>query len=477
MLRSIAHLRNYSPRTTAVSASKKVRLLATCTRQIRGAQPSLSEANHDFTQFENFTKKLYTARPVAFWMDKILEKENKKSVNVPSPSLANQYEHVTVNKTMSDSYMEEFLPFKSSPKLLDEYITTGGKIRIGKILEDLDALAAAISCKHIDTFVAGPPMTVVTASVDRMELLMPNTVQDLKLSGHVAHVGKSSMEVFVKLETMPDYDPEVVEASAFPPSDFIAEPTSNTVLFARFTMVAIDSVTGQSVRVNPLVTRTDKEKRIAEYAKDCKAHKRLLGESDLSKAPPTEDERLMLHNIYMDYSKENKTSTASSTATVWMEDTKLQSVFLMQPQDRNIQNKVFGGYLMRRAYELAHATGSVYAKCPVNLLALDEIIFKKPVPVGSLLNLSSQVIYAQGDPHKSFQVSVAAEVTDVETGTMDLTNTFHFTLAAEDKPVPKILPKTYAESILYLEGKRKREQGVQAKEQLLSLMSTTLEDQ
>lgn len=250
---------------------------------------------------------------------------------------------------------------------------------------------------------------------------------------------------------MPNYNPETVEASAFPPQDFIAEPTANTVLFARITMVAVDSATGKSVRVNPLVTRTDKEKKISEYAQDCKSHKRLVGESALSKAPPTEDERLTLHDIYMNYSKQEK-AAESAEPSVWMEDTKLQSVFLMQPQDRNIHNKVFGGYLMRRAYELAHATGSVYAKSPVSLLSLDEIIFKKPVPVGSLLNLSSQVIYAQGDPHKSFQVSVTAEVTDPEAGTTDLTNTFHFTLAAQDKPVPKILPRTYAESILYLEG-------------------------
>lgn len=252
---------------------------------------------------------------------------------------------------------------------------------------------------------------------------------------------------------MPNYNPEAVEGSIFPPRDFIAEPTPNTVLFARITMVAVDSATGKAVRVNPLVTRTDKEKKISEYAQDCKSHKKLIGESALSKAPPTEDERLTLHDIYMNYSKGNKMPSVAPENTVWMEDTKLQSVFLMQPQDRNIHNKVFGGYLMRRAYELAHATGSVYARSPVKLLSLDEIVFKKPVPVGSLLNLSSQILYAQGDPHRSFQVSVTAEVTDPEAGTTDLTNTFHFTLAAQDKPVPKILPRTYAESMLYLEGR------------------------
>ncbi|KAI9481151.1 MAG: HotDog domain-containing protein [Benjaminiella poitrasii] len=387
-------------------------------------------------------EKIYTVRPVTFWMDKILEKENKRPLNIP----ADQYQHKIIQKTMMDSYMEEYLPFKSSPALLDEYITTAGKIRIGKILEDLDALAGAISYKHIDTFTPGaPPLTVVTASVDRMELLMPNSVEDLKLSGHVAYVGKSSMEVFVKIETMPQYDSRIVESSPFPPQDFLTEPTPNTVLFARFTMVAVDSSTGQSVRINPLVTQNEKETRIARYAEDCKFRKRRVGESTLDKVPPTTDERLTLHKLYMNY-----TGDVSCQPSGWMEETKLQSVLLMQPQDRNIHNKVFGGYLMRRAYELAHATGAVFCKTPVNLLSLDEIVFKKPVPVGSLLNLSSQVIYSQQD---SFQVRVTAEVKDVEASTTDVTNTFDFSFAGNGQRVPQVLPKTYAEGMLYLEGK------------------------
>lgn len=140
--------------------------------------------------FLSFIERSYTVRPVNFWMDKILENETKEALQPTT----NEYKDVFVKKTMSDSYVEEYLPFKSSPTLLDEYITTGGKIRMSKILEDLDALAGSISYKHMDTFVDSPPLTVVTASLDRMEVLMPNTIEDLKLSGHVAHVGKSSME-------------------------------------------------------------------------------------------------------------------------------------------------------------------------------------------------------------------------------------------------------------------------------------------
>lgn len=56
MLRSITNLRTCSRRV--LSVNQKARL-ATSSRQIRGAQPSLIEADHDFTQFQNFTSKFY----------------------------------------------------------------------------------------------------------------------------------------------------------------------------------------------------------------------------------------------------------------------------------------------------------------------------------------------------------------------------------------------------------------------------------
>lgn len=96
---------------------------------------------------------------------------------------------------MSDSYMEMYLPFKSSPPLLEEYIFVDGRIRTGKLLEDLDALAGVIAYKHIDNGdPEAPPVTVVTACVDRLDLLLPKAVEDYKLLGHVTYVGTSSME-------------------------------------------------------------------------------------------------------------------------------------------------------------------------------------------------------------------------------------------------------------------------------------------
>ena len=62
-------------------------------------------------------------------------------------------------------------------------------------MEDLDALAGAISYKHTDDGKPdSSPLTIVTASVDRIDLLKPLGVCDLRLSGHVTYVGYSSME-------------------------------------------------------------------------------------------------------------------------------------------------------------------------------------------------------------------------------------------------------------------------------------------
>jgi len=62
-------------------------------------------------------------------------------------------------------------------------------------MEDLDALAGAIAYKHADDGKPNSmPLTIVTASVDRIDWLKPLDVCDLRLSGHVTYVGYSSME-------------------------------------------------------------------------------------------------------------------------------------------------------------------------------------------------------------------------------------------------------------------------------------------
>ena len=50
-------------------------------------------------------------------------------------------------QSMADSFTEAFLPFSTDKQLLEEYLTYAGTIRVGKLLEDLDALAGTIAYK------------------------------------------------------------------------------------------------------------------------------------------------------------------------------------------------------------------------------------------------------------------------------------------------------------------------------------------
>ena len=52
------------------------------------------------------------------------------------------------------------------------------------------------------------------------------------------------------------------------------------------------------------------------------------------------------------------------------------------------------------------------------------------------------------------QTRVSAEVFDPATGAMSLTNVFQYTFAIQDATPPAIVPKSYHEAMMYLEGRR-----------------------
>lgn len=83
--------------------------------------------------------------------------------------------------------------------------------------------------------------------------------------------------------------------------------------------------------------------------------------------------------------------------------------------------------------------------------------FKKPVEVGSILLFTSSVTYCPGHPMTTFQVSVQADVIDPFGGSRDTTNVFHFTFMQTKRPLPRVMPRTYAESMQLLEAKRRLE--------------------
>ena len=91
--------------------------------------------------------------------------------------------------------------FSGSNKYVrDRYMTHVGGVRIGRLLEDMDIFAVHLVFKHtllpdMPKNVTHSPFSIVTALVDRIFVhgkLVPD--QDIKMTGHVTYVGRSSAE-------------------------------------------------------------------------------------------------------------------------------------------------------------------------------------------------------------------------------------------------------------------------------------------
>ncbi|EGO02868.1 hypothetical protein SERLA73DRAFT_176304 [Serpula lacrymans var. lacrymans S7.3] len=294
---------------------------------------------------------------------------------------------------------------------------------------------------------------IVTASVDRLDMLAPlHPVRDLRLSGQVIYTGKSSMEVAVKMEALG--------------ADMTDE---RTLLLGRFSMVCRDAQTHRARPVNPLSITTTEERSLYNMGESSKKRRASLALRSLDRVPPSSTEAKQLHDCYLQYGQSNGNHIQHQEEKVWMGDTKLEKTMLMFPQERNVHQKVFGGYLMRLAYELGFANASLFTRSHVRFLSLDGISFARPVPIGSILRLRSLVLHSDtsGDAPPAVHVAVLANVVDVGTGQEQTTNEFRFTWCRDDgKPTSrKIVPKTYREAMLWLEGKRALEMGAQIRGQ------------
>jgi|LauGreDrversion4_2_1035121.scaffolds.fasta_scaffold184378_3 acyl-coenzyme A thioesterase 9 len=73
-----------------------------------------------------------------------------------------------------------------------------------------------------------------------------------------------------------------------------------------------------------------------------------------------------------------------------MKDTTRETTLLMQYQERNRNGKVFGGYLMKEAFDISWLTATIQGEMP-ELLRVDQVLFLKPVPVGSVVEFHSKV--------------------------------------------------------------------------------------
>jgi len=137
----------------------------------------------------------------------------------------------------------------------------------------------------------------------------------------------------------------------------------------------------------------------------------------------------------------------------WMSECKTKSILVAMPEHRNIHGKLFGGHIMRKAFELAYSNMRLAFGANCIAVAIDDIHFRAPVNIGCIYMMNSQVAYT----FENFSVvRIYAQVVNPATSVYQTTNTFYFVYKTKDGTFfPEVKPKTYGEAILWTDAKRR----------------------
>ncbi|CAM9718395.1 unnamed protein product [Ascophyllum nodosum] len=352
-------------------------------------------------------------------------------------------------------------PFSTDPFLREGYRNPSGLVRIGRMFEDLDALAGNVAAKHCSEDPSFP--LLVTASVDRIVLKRhPPLDSDITLTGRVVWTGRSSMRRSTRCVSSP---PGVCYVDDEPSAE-----DGKCWLDANFTFVARDRETGRSRSVSPLDLEginegvsqpkpiDEDEERSGDGQNDGErdTHKgwkaiwrRVQAHKDRQTlerraAKKASDTSLCLDALRLRQEAEVAKLVAAGFPllrlpaladphAVLMRQTALSSTLICMPQQRNTANRIFGGFLMHRAYEVGFWAAFMFGGSRPTFSEIDEVVFLQPVDVGDLVHLEACVLYTkQGDDeHATPQacVEVLASVVRPESVESKVSNRFNLTFS------------------------------------------------
>lgn len=403
----------------------------------------LSQSHSQTTQYHG--KDTMTMAQVK---KKIIEKlgiENHYSPEPKSRDYLLQYEPKLEDlppRSMQDSFSSAIIPLSTDVTLRDTYTTLLGRVRLGRLMEDMDIFAVWVCHNHVCIPKLDPnihlPYTFVTILVDKVEYTdyIASYDKDIRISGHVSWVGRSSMEIVVWLEQLIDGELKRITRAIFM---FAARNATNT----------------KSAAVNPLVPGNEKEKEIFLGGEQRKKRRIEITQKNLLQSEPTDEEQKCVHDIFI--KTQSKELQALSKAqlppsAVWLRETELSNFIFSQPENRNAHNKVFGGFLMRTSLEMAWSCAYMFCKRRPYLKRISDIAFRKPVDVNSFITMKGHVLYTQG---RFMQIIVITNCFDPALNSQQYTsNIFHYTFET-DYDVPEIIPETYSEAVWFIEGRRK----------------------
>jgi acyl-CoA hydrolase len=301
-----------------------------------------------------------------------------------------------------------------------------GNFRYGLLLEALDRLAEETALDYARR--TEPRARVVTAAVDNILVRgTPEASRDVRLEARINHVGRSSMEVGLRVTQAGD----VHVASCY------------------FTMVARleDGGGARSVPLPPLeYADADERRRERQAVARREAWRRQL---EAAQEPPSREEYELLARLHEEGEAPGRAGLRAGEAI-------LESWERAYPEQENVPRTIFGGYVMRRAYELASVCAASATPDRPVLAAVNRVNFLQPVRIGDVLRYTSRVVHTTGC-HLVVETAIERRARDRSAQALSSSCLFTFRHVDAEmrlRPLPPVYPATYVEDARLLAARR-----------------------
>ncbi len=331
----------------------------------------------------------------------------------------------------SDTSREETLRLATDPELRRRFQIVNdpipGNFRMGVLLEVLDRVAGEAAVAFVRRTM--PEARVVTAALDEVVIrAVADVRRDVRCRARINRVGRSSMEVGVRVDSLPE---EIHLATCY------------------FTMVVLapDGSAEREARLSPFAPDDELgRQRVARAEARREAYRR---EQAQAFEPPTPEEFQLVARLYREQEVPGFTGLQArqQVAETWERT---------YPEQENPWKIIFGGFIMRRAYELSAICAEFVATQRPLLAAVNRVNFVRPVQIGDKLHLTSRVVYTAG-PAVCVETAIERQSRDRQSRALSNSCLFTFVnvdpaLAPQD--VPRVYPASHGEEQRYLAARR-----------------------
>lgn len=340
-------------------------------------------------------------------------------------------------KKPSESRVDVRYDFGCTADMRDLYVDAFGNMLMGKLLEDLDALAGNVAFFHADDGKSQEEssLSLVTAGVEKIKFERKGVPldNDVLVTGQVVYTGSSSLDVLVEGHiARSDNNNDDQTISILDPAE-----DETRVFSSIFTYVARDKKSGKAAKVAGLdLTGED----VTEHEKACFAQREAAaalrkairkGEAGPEEQPVL-GQKLRWEMLERGKSMLNMPALHAHQDFVLQETTALENSFICEPQKSNTGGRVFGGFLINKAYMLAQANAYLFSGLHSTLTMVDKITFRRPVEISDLIRLRSRCTYSSDEMPRRMVVQVTVDVVHPERGESFQSNKFTFVFTCSD---------------------------------------------